>query len=62
MDNIEYLTVGEVAKMLKVKEETIRRKIRNKEIKATFEFNKYYISSEEIKRLLEPKEPEPKQH
>lgn len=52
----EYYTVKELSELLKVNEKSIRNKIKSKEIKAKFFLNKYFISGEEVKRLLEPEQ------
>lgn len=49
----EFFTVKEIAKVLKLKEETIRKKIRAGEIKALKSKRKFLISKKELNRVLE---------
>ena len=51
---MEFYTVEELSKVLKINEETIRRMIRTKKIKSYIKLGRgYRIPKEEVKRLIE---------
>lgn len=50
---MKYYTTNEVAEILKLNPETIRRKIKAGKIKAVSIGTRYRISEEEVKRFME---------
>lgn len=50
---MDYMTTEHVAKLLSVTIETVRRKIRSRELKAIFKHNRYYVTTEALKEYME---------
>ena len=51
--NLEHLTVPEVAKRMKMNDETVRRYIRSGKLPASFVGGKYLIKDSEVNKMLE---------